>query len=297
MSTLIADCGSTKVEWAIIHTDRSDNAPNDTSVFRTTGFNAAITPADEIARLLSEELAPAIAGANITRLHFYGAGCIGGDTDRRLLSLMRAILPDAEIEIQGDLLGAARALFGHNPGIACILGTGSNCGMYDGNAITLNTPPMGYILGDEGSGAVLGRNLVNLVFKHHGLLPDEIVTDFDTTYGLSKADIIQRVYRQPGANRFLASFCPFISKHITHPAMRRLVAGSFRDFLIANLPVSASPEGQTTVDCADMPIGFVGSIAYHFSDMLAEACAAFGLDAPVILPAPLKALAAYHLSR
>lgn len=157
MSTLIADCGSTKVEWAIIHTDRSDNAPNDTSVFRTTGFNAAITPADEIARLLSEELAPAIAGANITRLHFYGAGCIGGDTDRRLLSLMRAILPDAEIEIQGDLLGAARALFGHNPGIACILGTGSNCGMYDGNAITLNTPPMGYILGDEGSGAVLGR--------------------------------------------------------------------------------------------------------------------------------------------
>lgn len=297
MPTLIADCGSTKVEWAIIHTDRSDNASNDTRVFRTTGFNAAVTPAEEIARLLSEELAPAIAGVNITRLHFYGAGCIGGDTDRRLLSLLRVILPDAKIEIQGDLLGAARALFGRNPGIACILGTGSNCGIYDGTAITLNTPPMGYILGDEGSGAVLERNLVNLVFKHPGLLPDEIVRDFNLTYNLSKAEIIQQVYRQPGANRFLASLCPFISKHISHPAMRRLVAGSFRDFLTANLPVSLSPEGQTTVDCADLPIGFVGSIAYHFSDILAETCAAFGLDTPVIIPAPLKALAAYHLSR
>lgn len=284
MSTLIADCGSTKTEWAII----SDKAPDYAVItFRTSGFNAAVTPPEDIRHILESEVIPRLAGTAVSRICFYGAGCIGGEVDERLRGLLAQAVPDAEIEIAGDLLGAARALFGGRPGIACILGTGSNCGVYDGREITLNTPPMGYILGDEGSGAVLGRKLINIIFKHPGLLPADIIEDFNLTYNLSKADIIERVYRQPAANRFLASFCPFIRKHLSHPVINDLVATSFEEFLLANLPAELlRPEDSR----ASLPIGFVGSIAFHFSDILTEVCTRHGLSCPTILAAPLPAL-------
>lgn len=280
MFTLIADCGSTKTEWAILRPDTPADTP---SIFRTTGFNAAVTPPEVIANILASEVTPRLANIRVSRICFYGAGCIGGDVDERLRGLLSQAIPDAEIEIAGDLLGAARALFGNRPGIACILGTGSNCGVYDGREMTLNTPPMGYILGDEGSGAVLGRKLINVIFKHPGLLPDDIIEDFNHTYNLSKGDIIERVYRQPAANRFLASFCPFIKKHITHPVLHNLVATSFEEFLSANLPADL-------LQSPTLPIGFVGSIAYHFSDILTAVCTRHGLHCAPILSAPLPAL-------
>ncbi len=284
MSTLIADCGSTKTEWAII----SDKAPDDAVItFRTSGFNAAVTPPGNISHILESEVIPRLAGTAVSRICFYGAGCIGGEVDERLRGLLAQAVPDAAIEIAGDLLGAARALFGGRPGIACILGTGSNCGVYDGREITLNTPPMGYILGDEGSGAVLGRKLINIIFKHPGLLPADIVEDFNLTYNLSKADIIERVYRQPAANRFLASFCPFIRKHLSHPVINDLVATSFEEFLSANLPADMLTPAASR---ASLPIGFVGSIAFHFSDILTEVCTRHGLYCPTILAAPLPSL-------
>lgn len=280
MFTLIADCGSTKTEWAILRPDTPGEPP---TIFRTTGFNAAVTPPEVIANILASEVTPRLADIKVSRICFYGAGCIGGDVDERLHGLLSQAIPAAEIEIAGDLLGAARALFGNRPGIACILGTGSNCGVYDGREITLNTPPMGYILGDEGSGAVLGRKLINVIFKHPGLLPYDIIEDFNLTYNLSKGDIIERVYRQPAANRFLASFCPFIKKHITHPVIHNLVATSFEEFLSANLPTDL-------LQSPTLPIGFVGSIAYHFSDILTAVCTRHGLTCASILSAPLPAL-------
>lgn len=309
MVSLIADCGSTKVEWAVIDTDlntvRDPKIARQPSVIRTTGFNAAVTPADEIAAILDNELICALEGDSIkvedvARLHFYGAGCIGGEVDKRLESLLIERLPNATIEIAGDLLAAARALFDHDNGIACILGTGSNMGLYDGAEITHNTPPMGFILGDEGSGAVLGRTLINHVFKHPGYLPDEIIADFNATYSLSKADIIERVYRQPAPNRFLASFCPFLKKHLSHPAIHRLVADSFTAFLSANLPPDLTE--QPTKDLSGhptktRPIGFVGSVAHHFAPVLTQVCTAAGFPAPHILQSPLPALITYHTTR
>lgn len=280
MFTLIADCGSTKTEWAILRPDTPGETP---ITFRTTGFNAAVTPPEVIANILASEVTPRLVDIKVSRIYFYGAGCIGGDVDERLRGLLSQAIPATEIEIAGDLLGAARALFGNRPGIACILGTGSNCGVYDGREITLNTPPMGYILGDEGSGAVLGRKLINVIFKHPGLLPYDIIEDFNLTYNLSKGDIIERVYRQPAANRFLASFCPFIKKHITHPVIHNLVATSFEEFLSANLPADL-------LQSPTLPIGFVGSIAYHFSDILTAVCTRHGLTCASILSAPLPAL-------
>lgn len=289
MLTLIADCGSTKIEWALV--TPATGHPATVRRFRTTGFNAAVTPSEEINRLLTAELSPELAGLTINRVHFYGAGCIGGVADDRIRSLLATILPEAEIEIAGDLIAAARALFGHNPGIACILGTGSNCGLYDGSGIILNTPPMGYILGDEGSGAVLGRNLINLIFKHPGLLPAEIIDDFHSTYHLSKADIIEQVYRRPAANRFLASFCPFLKKHLSHPVIHNLVTNSFQSFLSANLPadITGIPNPINS-----LPIGFVGSIAYHFSSILRETCSQANLKLTSIIQSPLEQLIEFH---
>ena len=329
MSTLIADCGSTKALWAIIPSGYRASSPDtptpapipspassptlspapSPAIIPTTGFNAAISSAEEIKSILATELAPSIGNEVIDHIFFYGAGCIGGETDRRLAALLSEIFPSAEIEVASDLLGAARALFGHSSGIACILGTGSNCGIYDGRQITSNTPPMGYILGDEGSGAVLGRNLINHIFKHPGLLPTGIIEDFHLTYRLSKGDIIERVYRRPAANRFLASFCPFLKKHLSHPTIRAIVTESFTGFLKANLPqCSATAVGEENIphltventphlpekDFPHLPIGFIGSIAYHFSPILTQVCQASAYKAPLILQSPLDGLISYH---
>ncbi len=283
---LIADCGSTKIEWAITpHGGNLLHRP--VTTFKTTGFNAAVTPPSEISRILNLEVAPSLDGLSVDRLYFYGAGCIGGEVDNRLRHLLYEILPDTEIEIAGDLIGAARALFGDSRGIACILGTGSNCGVYDGQRIVANTPPMGYILGDEGSGAVLGRQLVNHIFKHPGRLSAGIIDDFHATFNLTKELVIERVYRHPAANRFLASLCPFLKKHICDPMVEAIVLNAFREFLSANLTF-----GDDSL--TKLPIGFVGSIAYYFEEQLTKACEHFGLQRPFVMRAPIESLSAYH---
>lgn len=284
--SLIADCGSTKVEWAVIDIDDYKRS-EPLKTFRSTGFNAAVSTQEMISQILSNEVEPQIAELEIEKVHFYGAGCIGGEVNNRLSIILKQILPSADVEIASDLLGAARALFGKKNGIACILGTGSNSGLYDGENIIKNTPPMGYILGDEGSGAVLGRLLINYIFKHPGCLSQDIIDDFNATYNVTKAEIIENVYRRPAANRYLASFCPFINKHISDPTIRRIVYTAFLDFFSANLTnYDLSP--------AKLPIGFIGSIAYHFANILTEAATALGYIQPIILQSPLNSLINYH---
>lgn len=284
MKTLIADCGSTKVQWLLVEEGNSTPILD----FLTTGFNAAVSSPDEIRQILSHELLPQINGHDISRLHFYGAGCIGEEVDRRLQNLLSELIGIPYIEIASDLLGAARALFGHTPGIACILGTGSNSGLYDGERIIANTPPLGYILGDEGSGASLGRRLLGDIYK--GLLPQEIIADFNAEFSLSKSDIIERVYRRPGANRFLASFCPFIHSHLSSTPLSEMVIAEFRLFLRRNLsPYSAIPTSP-------LPVGFIGSIAHHFSPQLLEACLLESYPSPCIASTPSPGLLAFHLS-
>lgn len=284
--SLIADCGSTKIEWAVIDIN-SPAGFEPLKTFHSTGFNAAVSPAENISKILATEVSPATQGLKIENLHFYGAGCIGGAVDKQLSMMLSGAFPDAKIEVASDLLGAARALFGNNQGIACILGTGSNSGLYDGKEIIANTPPMGYILGDEGSGAVLGRLLINYIFKHHAIMSQEIIDDFNKTYHLTKAEVIENVYRRPAANRYLASFCPFIKKHISDPTIHQIVFSAFSDFFSANLTNYIST--PTTI-----PLGFIGSIAYHFADVLTEAATSAGYSSPNILQSPLNNLIAYH---
>lgn len=310
MFTLIADCGSTKVEWALLSPDKE---PEPVLLFKSTGFNAAVTPVKEIRRIITEEVAPHLADFQINKLHFYGAGCIGGEVDRNLARILSELLFKSEeavcnIEISSDLLGAARALFGNRPGIACILGTGSNSCLYDGQEIIDNTPSLGYILGDEGSGASLGRGLLSDIFK--GLLPAPIIDSFQARYNLSKADLIRHVYREPSANRYLASFCPFLSDHITIPEIQSLITEEFTRFFTRNIsqynttthitktPHATLPQSPYTIrpntPHATLPIGFIGSIAYHFRNLLNTTCETITHTHPLIHQSPLPSLLRYH---
>jgi N-acetylglucosamine kinase-like BadF-type ATPase len=326
MLKLIADCGSTKIDWAVVDTCVKPYDEPCIKQFKSTGFNAAVTAPEEIRRILDKKVRPQIEGLEIEAVHFYGAGCIGGEVNERLSAMLAELMPSAKIEVASDLLGAARALFGREPGITCILGTGANSGLYDGNEIIEHIPPLGYIIGDEGSGAYLGKQFIRMILRYPGMFKEETVKDFNEKFGLTQADIIDRVYRQPNANRFLASFAPFIKKHIKDKLVADIVKDAFVNFLIEQAayyggvpltltsidrPTAASPapdddriydsvlyiDHSDEFEGNDAPIGFIGSIAANFSKILEEACNAYCFNDPIILKSPLPSLIKYHASR
>lgn len=268
----IADSGSTKCEWIFGDGDRILR-------LRTAGINAVQQSPDAIRTVLAE--LPPLDG--VEKLRFYGAGC--GDSFPEASAVLRRELaarfgPGTAIGLGSDLLGAARALFGRGEGIACILGTGSNSCHCRGGEIVANVPPLGYVLGDEGSGAVLGRNLVNGIFK--GMIP--LREEFLHTFALTYAGLIRRVYREPAANRFLASFAPFIRAHLDCAPVRKMVVRSFGEFAARNL--SGYPAG--------LPVAFVGGVAAHFEEPLREAMAAAGREVVRIVCSPAEELWKYH---
>lgn len=268
----IADSGSTKCEWIFGDGDRILR-------LRTAGINAVQQSPDAIRAVLAE--LPPLDG--VEELRFYGAGC--GDSFPEASAVLRRELaarfgPGTAIGLGSDLLGAARALFGRGEGIACILGTGSNSCHCRGGEIVANVPPLGYVLGDEGSGAVLGRNLVNGIFK--GAIP--LREEFLRTFALTYAGLIRRVYREPAANRFLASFAPFIRAHLDCAPVREMVVRSFGEFAARNL--SGYPAG--------LPVAFVGGVAAHFEEPLREAKAAAGREVVRIVCSPAEELWKYH---
>jgi N-acetylglucosamine kinase-like BadF-type ATPase len=216
-------------------------------------------------------------------IHYYGSG-VRPELEEVMQRLLLSAFPSATfVEAHGDLLGAARAVVGSQEGIACILGTGANSCLYDGRQIIQNTPPLGYILGDEGSGAVLGKRFLNALYK--GFVPVSLVTGFQEDIGMDVSAVIARIYREPMANRFLASLSPFISRHIDVPEVRQLVVDNFCDFFRRNVVQYAR---------RDLPVGFVGSIAWHYEDQLREAASQEGFIVGRVLKSPIDGLVAYH---
>jgi N-acetylglucosamine kinase-like BadF-type ATPase len=275
---LIADSGSTKTDWAWIE--------NGTIVHRVTtaGINPVHQGEEDIEKVV-EQLFPR-KNTSLKWVFFYGAGCIP-EKKGVVEKVLRKVFPDADrIEVESDLLGAARAVCQHQEGLACILGTGSNSCLYDGEKIVGNIPPLGYILGDEGSGAVLGKLFLNALLK--GALPDGMKEDFLQSSGLSYPEIIQRVYRQPMANRFLASTSLYISEHLDVPELRELVKQNFRDFFHKNI----AQYGRH-----DLPVGAIGSIAYHYRDLLQEVAEEEGYKLSTVAKSPMEGLVTYHLMK
>lgn len=280
---LVADGGSTKTAWQLTLSGGQQHT------FVSRGMNPALQDDATLTAILQTEVNPQLKALlpdkdSAITLFYYGAGCLPF-VKHRMADLLRQTMGLADVSADSDLLGAARALCGHTPGIACILGTGSNSCRYDGKSIIQQTPPLGYILGDEGSGTAIGKRLVADVLK--GLLPDEIRRQFHETFGLSEADIIRQVYREPEANRFLASLAPFVYEHRTHPALQTLLYDCFNSFLQRNVAPYAP---------GHLPIHFVGSIAWHFRDELSAAVYAAGYDIGHILQEPIQEITRFHLT-
>ncbi len=270
---LIADSGSTKTDWCV------DNGP----VIHTMGINPFHQSAESIRQILYNELLPQLPGKILLdEIHFYGAGCTP-EKSVIVKEALEVLFPQASIYVKSDLLGAARALCGRTKGIACILGTGSNSCYYDGEQIVQNVSPLGYILGDEGSGAVLGKRLVGDCLKNQ--LPPNICNAFLETFGLTPAIIIEKVYRQPQANRFLASLTPFLSAHREVPQVHDLLVSCFTNFFQRN--VMQYPYQNT-------PVHFVGSIAWHFKEEVKEAARHSGIHTGKFIQSPIGELQKYH---
>lgn len=276
---LIADSGSTKVHWCLM------TASGQSSDVRTDGINPVFQTVEQIQTCLTDQLLPQLAkwlwAGTITHVFFYGAGCT---PEKKVLveQALSAVFKKAEVFVASDMLGAARGLLGHKAGVACILGTGSGSCFYNGETIEWCVPSLGFILGDEGSGAVLGKRLVGDLLKNQ--LGDDLKESFFAEYETSMADIIDKVYRQPLPNRFLAKLSKFCADHIDDPRIHALVYDHFVQFIRRNLVQYKT----------DRPIGFVGSIAYYYKPILEEALQAEGLPIGIILQDPIEGLKAYH---
>lgn len=280
---LIADSGSTKTDWCLC-----DGSTILTTI-QSQGINPYHQAEETIEQVLREELLPQLIKSpeykdqHAIKVIYYGAGCANETACNRVKEAIYKVLNTKDITIHSDLLGAARALCGHEEGIACVLGTGSNSCLYNGKEITANIPPLGYILGDEGSSAVLGRRLVGDCLKNQ--LPEAIRDEFLAEYQLTQEIILEKVYRQPLANRFLASLTPFLSKHKEVPEIHRLLVESFTDFFVRNVKQYRRPW---------LPIHFVGSIANAFSAELKEAAESLGMELGTIMQSPMEGLIKYH---
>lgn len=288
MITLIVDSGSTKTSWCFAFLPNTKSADGARTV-TTEGLNPAVMSAEEVEEKIAKALnhclqSLSISAADVDNVFFYGAGCIAGRAGVVSESI-QSILVDAKIYVADDLLGAARALCGHKAGIACILGTGSNSCLYDGENIVAHTPALGYVLGDEGSGAVLGRKFLNAVLKQ--TLPENIRKRFLQESGLDMAEVINRVYRSPAPNRFLASMSKYIHGYLDEKEVRDIVVDNFEDFIRNNI-LAYGDEFRT--------INVVGSIAYHYKEQLTEAASRNGFQIGKIIKSPIEGLIEYHMS-
>lgn len=275
---LIADGGSTKIRWVLVD-DRGCMA----SEFVTSGLNPLLPPPQGMEACLGGYLRE-YADEAFDEVWYYGAGCLPhvcGDVERAL----KAVLRCDRVAVASDMLGAARAMCGHEAGVACVLGTGSNSCLYDGRDIADSTPALGFILGDEGSGAVLGRRLVSDVFKRQ--LPQRLCSEFQARYHLTAAEVIDRVYRQPLPNRFLASLAPFIREHIECDGICDIVMSEFTRFIARNVMNYAGV-------CDSLPVCFTGSIAVNFAPQLTDAAQQFGINNINIVADQLPGLVKYH---
>lgn len=276
---IIADSGSTKTDWAIVVSD------GDVIRVSTPGINPLCQSSDSIAEVLLHSDLPfeKMSGADV---HFYGAGCIGGEANVVVERALRSVFPAmGSITVQSDLLAACHSLSPHKAGIVCVLGTGANSCYFDGEQIVSNTHPLGYILGDEGSGAYIGKRLLSDALK--GLLPSDLSDQLMQWCGLTYSEIISKVYREQYPNRFLATFTKFAMDNIHRDEIHNIILEAFVSFIDRNLV-------QYGASALAEPICFTGSVAFHFEFILAEAIEICGLQFGRVEQAPMDGLIEYY---
>ncbi|RNI32595.1 N-acetylglucosamine kinase [Rufibacter immobilis] len=275
---LIADSGSTKTAWRLL------DAGGIVGQAHTVGINPYYQDTPEIAQMLRESLVPQLSGEAPQEVYFYGAGCSAKDKQAIVAAALAELFPHADVQVHHDLEAVARALCGHEEGIACILGTGSNSCLYDGEKIVQNHPNLGFILGDEGSGGYMGKRLVQAFLNQE--LPADLHQAFMDRYHTNRDEIVDHVYRKPYPNRYMAAYARFLSDHRQHPFIYQLISQCFADFFKVNVTKYPAYQQKKT--------HFVGSIAYYFDDILRTVAKEHHITVGHILENPIAGLALYH---
>lgn len=276
---LIADSGSTKTAWCLISGNQR------VKDITTKGINPFYQTEVEIEAELKNTLCQEIGGENkINSVYFYGAGCADSQINNKLAKTLQQVLKSDKAEVSSDMLGAARGIFKHQKGIACIMGTGSNSAYYDGNEIVKSIPAGGFIIGDEGSGAVLGKTLIADYIKNQ--MPENILAEFKKFYNGTYLDVVNHVYKQPFPNRWLANFTKFMYEKREDDYIHNMIVNSFTLFFNRNIKQFDSWKNTE--------VGFVGSIAYYFEKELKEAAQKCEITVSEIYQNPIEGLIEYH---
>lgn len=274
---LIADSGATKTTWCLLQNNKK-------KILSTQGLSPYFLKIDQIQQIVGTEVKSKLKGIAPDEIFFYGTGCINPGNEKLVKKALSNLFPQSAIQVTHDLMGAAKALCGDQKGVACILGTGSNSCYYNGKKIVKNSPGLGFVLGDEGSGAYMGKKVVQY-YLYNTFDPD-LMDRFNALFKTNSAEILEAVYKKPLPNRYLASFVQFLVENRGHYMVENIIEDSFNDFFFHH--VYKYKESWT------MPINFVGSVAFGFKDVLNEMCNSYELQLGKVLKNPMDGLIKYH---
>lgn len=274
---LIADSGATKAEWCLLNNGKKK------TIF-TQGISPYFLSTEQITALLQQELLPKLKNIAVDEIWYYGTGCANPVNARSVKKALQQVFPAAGVDVTHDLMAAARALCGRSPGIACILGTGSNSCYYNGKRIVKNSPGLGYVLGDEGSGAYLGKKVIQ--YYLYGTFDDELRGRFDLTYTTNAAEILENVYKKPLPNRYLAGYTKFLAENRGHYMVENIIEDGLNDFFFNHLCKYR--------ETWKLPVHFAGSVAFGFKDVLQQLCSSYEFELGKVLKNPMEGLVAYH---
>mgnify|MGYP003480188782 CR=1 FL=1 len=274
---LIADSGSTKAEWCLLDGKKK-------RTFITEGLSPYFLSGEQIQKILEEKLRAKMKNIEPDEIFFYGTGCSNPDNVKLVKKAIQTVFTKSAVAVDHDLMGAAKALCGNEKGIACILGTGSNSCYYNGKKIIKNSPGLGYVLGDEGSGAYLGKKVIQYFL--YNTFDADLMDRFVAKFQVSSYDLLDAVYKKPLPNRYLASYAIFLAENRGHYMVENIIEDGFNDFFFNH--VYKYRESWT------LPVNFIGSVAYGFRDVLKDMCNTYELQLGKVLQKPMDGLVKFH---
>ena len=275
--SLIADSGATKAEWCLLQEGKKK------TIF-TPGLSPYFLTTDAIADTVRQQLVPKLKNAPVDSIFFYGTGCANPENAKSVKKALSSVFPGARVTVNTDLMAAARAVCGREKGLACILGTGSNSCYYNGKSIVKNSPGIGYVLGDEGSGAYLGKKVVQ--YYMYNTFDEDLRARFDAKFVTTPVEILDNVYKKPLPNRYLATFTMFLAENRGHYMVENIIEDGLNDFFFQHL--------NKYNEVWKYPVNFVGSVAHGFKDVIQNLCGSYEFELGRILKNPMQGLAEYH---
>ena len=274
---LIADSGSTKTEWCLLNGKKK-------TIITSQGMSPYFINGIQMENIIKHEVLPVLKKIEVEEIYYYGTGCSNPANVKMVKKALKNCFTAASLIVDTDVAGAAKALCGNEKGIACILGTGSNSCYYNGKRIVKNSPGLGFILGDEGSGAYLGKKVIQ--YYLYNTFDEDLRSRFDAKFVTNTNEILNAVYKQPLANRYLASFAIFLAENRGHYMVENIIEDGFNDFFYTHI--------YKYRESRNLPVHFTGGIAFGFKDVLAQMCNSYQLQLGNVLRNPMEGLIKYH---